>query len=157
MLGLKLCGLHTLDSCRIEKAFRHFGHDITDEDHVLEAGLGFAVKTGKGDFIGRDAVLRKREPACSAGWCSSGCSDPDPLLFHNEAIVRDGKIVGTITSGNYGHHLGGADRARLCALQGRERGGVLASSYEIEIAGERFAAEASLKPMYDPKAERTRM
>ena len=59
--GLKLCGLHALDSCRIEKAFRHFGHDITDEDHVLEAGLGFAVKTGKGDFIGRDAVLRKRE------------------------------------------------------------------------------------------------
>src|SRR5690606_5285048 len=43
-LGLKLCGLHTLDSCRIEKAFRHFGHDITDEDNVLEAGLGFAVK-----------------------------------------------------------------------------------------------------------------
>ncbi|MCB8835382.1 hypothetical protein LJD42_27945, partial [Escherichia coli] len=60
-LGLKLCGLHTLDSCRIEKAFRHFGHDITDEDHVLEAGLGFAVKTPKGDFIGRDAVLQKKE------------------------------------------------------------------------------------------------
>jgi glycine cleavage system aminomethyltransferase T len=60
-LGLKLCGLHTLDSCRIEKAFRHFGHDITDEDHVLEAGLGFAVKTDKGDFIGRDAVLKKRD------------------------------------------------------------------------------------------------
>ena len=50
-----------MDSCRIEKAYRHFGHDITDEDHVLEAGLGFAVKTGKGDFIGRDAVLRRRE------------------------------------------------------------------------------------------------
>src|SRR5205085_2355446 len=59
--GLKLCGLHTLDSCRIEKAFRHFGHDITDEDNVLEAGLGFAVKTAKGDFIGRDAVLKKKE------------------------------------------------------------------------------------------------
>ncbi len=54
--GLTLCGLHAMDSCRLEKAFRHFGHDITDEDHVLEAGLGFAVKTGKGDFIGRDAV-----------------------------------------------------------------------------------------------------
>ena len=49
---LKLCGLHSLDSCRIEKAYRHFGHDITDEDHVLEAGLGFAVKTDKDDFIG---------------------------------------------------------------------------------------------------------
>ncbi|TIX98329.1 MAG: aminomethyl transferase family protein, partial [Mesorhizobium sp.] len=60
-VSLKLCGLHTLDSCRIEKAFRHFGHDITDEDNVLEAGLGFAVKTAKGDFLGRDAVLRKKE------------------------------------------------------------------------------------------------
>ena len=72
-VGLKLCGLHTLDSCRIEKAFRHFGHDITDEDHVLEAGLGFAVKTAKGDFIGRDAVLTKqRSRAAPRGWCSSG-------------------------------------------------------------------------------------
>jgi glycine cleavage system aminomethyltransferase T len=70
-VGLKLCGLHTLDSCRIEKAFRHFGHDITDEDHVLEAGLGFAVKTAKGEFIGRDAVLRKKEAGCPAAWCSS--------------------------------------------------------------------------------------
>ncbi|CAN0589106.1 unnamed protein product, partial [Laminaria digitata] len=60
-LDLKLCGMHMMDSCRIEKAFRHFGHDITDEDHVLEAGLGFAVKLNKPDFIGRDAVLAKKE------------------------------------------------------------------------------------------------
>ena len=59
--GLKLCGLHMMDGCRIEKGFRHFGHDITCEDHVLEAGLGFAVKTDKSDFFGRDAVLAKRE------------------------------------------------------------------------------------------------
>ena len=58
---LKLVGLHAMDTLRIEKAFRHFGHDITDEDHVLEAGLGFAVKTDKPDFNGRDAVLRKKE------------------------------------------------------------------------------------------------
>ena len=61
----RLCGMHVLDSCRLEKAYRHFGHDVTDEDHVLEAGLGFAVKTDKGDFIGRDAVLRKREKGLS--------------------------------------------------------------------------------------------
>ncbi len=60
-MGLRLCGMHMMDSCRIEKGFRHFGHDITSEDHVLEAGLGFAVKTDKPGFIGRDAVLRKRE------------------------------------------------------------------------------------------------
>ncbi|TPJ62259.1 FAD-dependent oxidoreductase [Mesorhizobium sp. B2-6-1] len=156
-VGLKLCGLHTLDSCRIEKAFRHFGHDITDEDNVLEAGLGFAVKTAKGDFIGRDAVLKKKEAGLSRRLVQFRLKDPQPLLFHNEAILRDGKIVGPITSGNYGHHLGGAIGLGYVPCQGETEADVLASSYEIEIAGERFAAEASLKPMYDPKSERVKM
>jgi 4-methylaminobutanoate oxidase (formaldehyde-forming) len=153
---LKLCGLHTLDSCRIEKAFRHFGHDITDEDHVLEAGLGFAVKATKGDFIGRDAVMRKKESGLSRRLVQFRLKSPEPLLFHNEAIVRDGKIVGTITSGNYGHHLGGAIGLGYVPSAGQSETDLLASSYEIEIAGERFATEASLKPMYDPKSERVR-
>ncbi|MES0196954.1 FAD-dependent oxidoreductase [Mesorhizobium sp. M0011] len=156
-VGLKLCGLHTLDSCRIEKAFRHFGHDITDEDNVLEAGLGFAVKTAKGEFIGRDAVLKRKEAGLNRRLVQFRLKDPQPLLFHNEAILRDGKIVGPITSGNYGHHLGGAVGLGYVPCQGESEADVLASSYEIEIAGERFAAEASLKPMYDPKAERARM
>ncbi|MFD1982897.1 FAD-dependent oxidoreductase [Mesorhizobium newzealandense] len=156
-VGLKLCGLHTLDSCRIEKAFRHFGHDITDEDNVLEAGLGFAVKTANGDFIGRDAVLRKKETGFNRRLVQFRLKDSQPLLFHNEAILRDGKIVGPITSGNYGHHLGGAVGLGYVPCQGESEADVLASSYEIEIAGERFATEASLKPMYDPKSERVRM
>ncbi|MER8971932.1 MULTISPECIES: FAD-dependent oxidoreductase [unclassified Mesorhizobium] len=156
-VGLKLCGLHTLDSCRIEKAFRHFGHDITDEDNVLEAGLGFAVKTAKGDFLGRDAVLKKKETGLNRRLVQFRLNDPEPLLFHNEAILRDGKIVGPITSGNYGHHLGGAIGLGYVPCQGESEADVLSSSYEIEIAGERFAAEASLKPMYDPKSERVRM
>ena len=156
-LGLKPCGLHTLDSCRIEKAFRHFGHDITDEDHVLEAGLGFAVKPAKGDFIGRDAVLRKKEEGLSRRMVQFRLKDPEALLFHNEALVRDGRIVGTVTSGNYGHFLGGAIGMGYVPCSGESEADVMSSSYEIEIAGERFAAEASLKPMYDPKAERVRM
>ncbi len=155
--GLKLFGLHALDSCRIEKAFRHFGHDITDEDHVLEAGLGFAVKTAKGDFIGRDAVLRKREDGLKRRLVQFRLRDPEPLLFHNEAIVRDGKIVSYVTSGNYGHHLGGAVGLGYVPCAGESEADVLASSYEIEIAGERFPAEASLKPLYDPKSERTKL
>lgn len=156
-IGLKLCGIHTLDSCRIEKAFRHFGHDITDEDHVLEAGLGFAVKTGKGDFLGRDAVLRKQEAGLDRRLMQFRLTDPEPLLFHNEAVVRDGRIVGTITSGNYGHFLGGAIGLGYVPCQGEDAAAVLASTYEIEIAGRRVKAEASLSPMYDPKAERVRM
>jgi 4-methylaminobutanoate oxidase (formaldehyde-forming) len=155
-LGLKLCGLHALDSCRIEKGFRHFGHDITDEDHVLEAGLGFAVRTKKGDFIGRDAVLRRQEDGLTRRMVQFRLEDPEPLLFHNEALVRDGKIVSTITSGNYGHHLGGAIGMGYVPCAGESEADVLSSRYEIEIAGIRVKAEASLSPMYDPKAERVR-
>jgi 4-methylaminobutanoate oxidase (formaldehyde-forming) len=156
-LGMKLCGLHVLDSCRIEKGYRHFGHDITDEDHVLEAGLGFAVKTGKGEFIGREAVLRKREAGLARRMVQFKLRDPMPMLYHNEAIVRNGRIVGPITSGNYGHHLGGAIGLGYVPCAGESAEQVLASSYEIEVAGKRFAADASLAPMYDPKSERVRM
>ncbi|WP_339765884.1 FAD-dependent oxidoreductase [uncultured Hoeflea sp.] len=155
--GLKLCGLHTLDSCRIEKGFRHFGHDITDEDHVLEAGLGFAVKTKKGEFIGRDAVLAKREQGLSRRLVQFQLKDPEPLLFHNEVIVRDGQIVSIITSGNYGHHLGGAIGLGYVPCKGESPEEMLASTYEIEIAGERHSATASLKPLYDPGSLRVRM
>jgi 4-methylaminobutanoate oxidase (formaldehyde-forming) len=155
--GLALCGLHALDSCRIEKAFRHFGHDITDEDHVLEAGLGFAVRTRKPAFIGRDAVLRKREAGLDRRLLQFCLEDPDPMLFHNEAIVRDGQIVSILTSGNYGHALGGAVGLRYVPCAGQTEAEVMASSYEIEIAGVRHRARASLAPMYDPKSERIRM
>jgi 4-methylaminobutanoate oxidase (formaldehyde-forming) len=153
--GLKLCGLHAMDSCRIEKAFRHFGHDITDEDHVVEAGLGFAVKTkAKDNFIGRDAVLRKREQGPSRRMLQFKLTQPEPMLFHNEALVRDGDIVGIVTSANYGHALGGAIGMGYVPCDGETADQVLASTYEIEIAGTRVRAEASLSPMYDPKAER---
>jgi glycine cleavage system T protein len=156
-LGQKLCGLHVLDSCRIEKAYRHFGHDITDEDHVLEAGLGFAVKTGKGDFLGREAVLRKREAGLDRRMVQFLLNDPQPLLFHNEAIVRDGQIIGPITSGNYGHHLGGAVGLGYVPCKGQSAEEVLASHYEIEVAGKRYGAKASLAPLYDPKSERVKL
>jgi glycine cleavage system T protein len=155
-VGLKLCGLHAMDSCRIEKGYRHFGHDITDEDHVLEAGLGFAVKTDKGDFLGREAVLRKREAGLSRRMLQFRLTDPEPLLFHNEPILRDGVIVGFLSSGNYGHALGGAIGLGYvpCRDTGESTASMLASAYSIDVAGRVFAAEASLSPLYDPKSER---
>ncbi|MGI9425626.1 MAG: aminomethyltransferase family protein, partial [Hyphomicrobiaceae bacterium] len=154
---LKLCGLHAMDSCRIEKAFRHFGHDITDEDHVLEAGLGFAARTDKPGFIGRDAILRKQDEGLRQRLVQFKLNDPQPLLYHNEPIIRDGQMVGYLTSGNYGHYLGAAIGLGYVPCPSESVENVLASSYEIEVAGDRVGATASLKPMYDPKAERTRM
>ncbi len=153
---MTLCGLHTLDSCRIEKGYRHFGHDITDEDHVLEAGLGFAVSKKKPAFIGRDAVMRKMEAGLDRRMVQFRLTDPEPLLFHNEALVRDGAIVGPVTSGNYGHFLGGAIGMGYVPCRGESEADVLGSAYEIEVAGVRHRAVASLVPMYDPKSERIR-
>lgn len=153
--GLKLVGLHAMDSLRIEKGFRHWGHDITDEDHVLEAGLGFAVKPDKGaDFIGRDAVLRKKEAGLANRMLQFQLEDPSAFVFHNEGIVRDGKLVNMVTSGNYGHMLGGGIAMGYVPCKGESVAEVLGSTYEIEIAGKRHAAKASLAPLYDPKSER---
>ncbi|MEM9138458.1 MAG: FAD-dependent oxidoreductase [Pseudomonadota bacterium] len=155
--GLKLVGMHTMDTCRIEKAFRHYGHDITDEDHVLEAGLGFAVGKDKADYIGRDAVLSKRQQGLSRRMVQFKLKDAEPLLYHNEPILRDGEMVSYLTSGNYGHHLGAAIGMGYVPCEGEKPDEVLASSYEIEIAGVRVAAEASLRPMYDPRSERVKV
>ncbi len=156
-LDLKLCGMHMMDSARIEKAFRHFGHDITDEDHVLEAGLGFAVKTAKPEFVGRDAVLRKKDDGLEMRLVQFLLQDPEPLLFHHEPVVRDGEIVSYLTSGNYGHHLGGAIGLGYVPCKGESIDQLLASNFEIEIAGTRVKATASVKPLYDPKSERVRV
>jgi glycine cleavage system aminomethyltransferase T/glycine/D-amino acid oxidase-like deaminating enzyme len=154
--GLKLCGMHMMDSCRIEKAFRHFGHDITAEDHVLEAGLGFAVKTAKPAFIGRDAVLKKREDGLQKRMVQFLLNDAEPLLYHNEPILRDGQIVGHLSSGSYGHHLGGAVGMGCVPCAGETADQLLSSSFEIDVAGTRVKATASLKPLYDPTGERTK-
>jgi len=160
---IKHCGLHVLDSCRIEKGFRHFGHDIADEDHVLEAGLSFAVKVDKqaskfGDFTGRGAVLKKKQLGLERRLMQFQLNDAEPMLYHNEAIRRDGEVVGYLTSGNYGHHLGAAIGLGYvpCTEVGETAADMLSSTYEIEVAGTRVAATASLKPLYDPKSERVK-
>lgn len=155
-MDLKLCGMHMMDTCRIEKGFRHFGHDITCEDHVLEAGLGFAVKTDKPDFIGRDAVLRKKEEGLSQRLVQFKLKDPEPLLYHNEAVIRDGEVIGYLSSGGYGHFEGAAMGMGYVPCQGETPAEVLASTYEIEVAGVRVEAEAQTKPFYDAKGERAK-
>lgn len=156
-VGLKLCGLHAMDTCRLEKAFRHFGHDITDEDHVLEAGLGFAVKTDKEDFIGRDAVLRKREEGLQRRLLQFQLKDAEPLLYHLEPIYRDGEMAGYLSSGGYGHHLGAAVGLGYVPCPGEKPDQILASNYDIDVAGTRVPAIASLRPLYDPKSERVKV
>jgi 4-methylaminobutanoate oxidase (formaldehyde-forming) len=156
--GLRHAGYHALNSLRIERGFRHWGHDITDEDTPLEAGLGFAVALQKPNFIGREALLRQREGPLKKRLVQFALEDPEPLLYHNEPVWRDGAIVGYIASGMYGHTLGRAIGLGYLSDEGGVSDDFVRSgSYEIEIACERFPARASLAPLYDPKGERVRM
>lgn len=153
---LKLCGMHMMDCARMEKGFRHFGHDITAEDHVLEAGLGFAVKKDKPDFMGRDAVLRKHDSGLSQRLLQFKLTDPEPLLYHAEPILRNGEIVSYLTSGAYGHSLGAAMGMGYVPCQGEALADLLADSYEIDVAGTKVRAEVSAKPFYDPTGARAK-
>jgi len=81
-------------------------------------------------------------------------TDPEPLLYHHEPILRDGQIVGYLSSGAYGHHLGSAIGLGYVPCAGESAEQVLASRYDIDVAGTRVRAETSLKPMYDPTSER---
>ncbi|MDA9300007.1 FAD-dependent oxidoreductase [Amylibacter sp.] len=155
--NLKLCGMHMMDSLRIEKGFRHFGHDITCEDHVLEAGLGFAVKTNKPNFIGRDAVLRKKESGLDRRLLQFVLTDSEPLLYHNEPILRNGKLIGHLTSGNYGHTIGAAIGLGYVPCKNETVADILASNYEIDVAGSKIKANVSINSIYDPKSERVKI
>ncbi|MCB1740164.1 MAG: FAD-dependent oxidoreductase [Gammaproteobacteria bacterium] len=156
------CGLHALDSLRLEKGFRHIGHDISDEDHLLEAGLGFTARIDKrqsrfGHFIGRDALLERRAQGLSRRLLQFKLRDPTPLLYHTEPILRDGTIAGYVSSGAYGHHLGGAVALGYVRCDPDESSAsLLASRYAIEVAGDEQAAGASLQPLYDPTGLRMR-
>jgi len=155
-IGLALAGYHAMNSLRMEKGYRHWGHDIADEDTPLEAGLGFAVAFGKNaDFIGRAALERQKGEGPRRRLVLFALEDAEPLVYHNEPIWRDGTLVGRVTSGAYSHTLGRS----LC--MGYVRGDapvtpgfLLSGAYEIEIASTRFKAKPSLKPFYDPRSER---
>jgi 4-methylaminobutanoate oxidase (formaldehyde-forming) len=156
--GLVHAGYHALNSLRMEKGYRHWGHDITDEDTPLEAGLGFAVKLEKeGGFIGQDALLNQKQRGLERRMLQFRLDDPQPLLYHNEPIWRDDRIVGYISSGAYGHTLGSCIALGYVKRSDQnETEEWVTGKYEIEVAGQRFSAQASLAPMFDPKNEKIR-
>ena len=157
--GLRHAGYHALDSLRIEKGYRHWGHDMTDEDSPLQAGLGFTVAWDKpGGFIGRDALLRQRDEVLRRRLAVVILDDPEPLMYHNEPVLRDGRIVGRITSAAFGHTIGRSiGLGYVTRDDGPVTAGWLASGrIEVEIALERVAATASLRAPYDPTNERIR-
>lgn len=158
-VGLKHAGFQALDTLRLEKAYRDYGHDIDNTDTPLEVGLGFFVDFDKpGGFIGREALLRHKESSpYKYRLVQFLLEDPEPLLYGGEPIYRDGVRVGYLSAGGYGHTLGGGVGLGCVENEaGVSVEFIKSGSYEIEVASRRYPAKASLGPMYDPKGLRVR-
>jgi 4-methylaminobutanoate oxidase (formaldehyde-forming) len=160
-VGLVHAGLKTLASCRMEKGYRDYGHDIDNTDSVLEAGLGFAVDLKKPSFVGKDAVAAlKAAGPLQRRLVQVKLDDPEPLMFHAEIVRRDGAPVGYIRAASYGHTIGGAVGLAMV----KDPGGaavdakwLAAGKWEVEVANARVPATVSLKPFYDPENKRVKM
>lgn len=157
-LGLRLAGYHALDSLRNEKGYRHWGHDVSPADTPVEAGIGFvAALKAKKDFIGRAVIERQKAEGVTRRLVHILLDDPAPILLHDEPIWRDDQIVGRVTSGSYGCALGASVGQGYVTCDGPVTADwITAGRYQIEIAGERHAAQVSLRPFYDPDNTRTK-
>jgi glycine cleavage system aminomethyltransferase T/glycine/D-amino acid oxidase-like deaminating enzyme len=150
-------GLHAVNSLRLEKGFRHWGHDIGSEDNLIQAGLSFAAKPDAGDFMGRDALLQGKAAGLpDRRLLQFKLDDPEPLLYHNEPIVMDGRTVGYLSSGMYGHTLGAAIGMGYVEAPDLTAERIGEASFAIEVAKDHFSAQASLRAFYDPSASRMR-
>jgi 4-methylaminobutanoate oxidase (formaldehyde-forming) len=156
-LGLRHAGLKALASLRMEKGYRDYGHDIDNTDTPLEAGLGFAVDLKKpGGFIGKEAVLaQKAKGPLTKRLVQVLVKDPEALMFHAEVVRRDGRAVGYIRAASYGFTLGGAvGLAMVEAHEPIDQAWLDRGAWEVEIADRKYAAVASLRPLYDPEMKR---
>ncbi|MEO6822797.1 MAG: FAD-dependent oxidoreductase [Candidatus Nanopelagicales bacterium] len=155
--SLAPAGLKALASLRMEKGYRDYGHDIDNTDSVLEAGLGFAVALDKpGAFLGRDAVAsQKAAGPLTRRLLQILVRDPEPMLFHAEPVLRNGVAVGYVRAGSYGHTLGGAVGLAMVDADGPlDQAYLDDGDWQVDIAGTRYLATASLRPLYDPTMAR---
>jgi 4-methylaminobutanoate oxidase (formaldehyde-forming) len=156
--GLTHAGYHAMNTLRLESGYRHWGHDITDQDTPLEAGLGFAVAWDKPSFIGREALLAQRELPRTKRLVQFRLEDADRLVYHDEPIYRSGELVGRTSSGmwSYVENRCLAMGYLECAA-GVTKDWIDSGDFEIEVATQRIPATASLRSFYDPNSERVRM
>lgn len=146
--GISDAGYRAIDSCRMEKGYLYWSGDITPDYNPYEAGLGFCVALGKGDFIGRAALEKIRAAGVKRKLCSFTVEGFAP--FHGgETILLDGKVVGSTSSSGYGHTLGKTIAFGYLPIEICEQ-----ADFEIEAFGKAYRAKRGPRTLYDPKMER---
>jgi glycine cleavage system T protein len=149
--GMVAAGYKAIDSLRLEKGYRYWSSEINPDYTPLEAGLGFAVKLNKLDFIGKDALLKQKEAGLTRKLCCLTLSDSRMIALGKEPIrTKDGKIIGWVAAGGYGYSVG---KSIIYAYLPIEYSNV-GTEYEVEFFSEQVSAIVVQSPLWDPKGER---
>jgi glycine cleavage system T protein len=148
--GLVPAGYRAIDSMRLEGGFLAWAADITPETNPYEAGLGFAVKLEKGDFIGREAVEKVKDPLRRI--TPLVLAEPNVAALGNEPVRVEGLVVGRVTSGGIGYSVGKSIAYAYLPTDFSEPG----TRLTVEVFGEEVPAEAVAGPVWDPRHERVK-
>ena len=156
--GLANAGYRAIESLRLEKGYRAFGAELTPDHTPLEAGLGWAVKLASDlPFLGRDALLRQRREGLCRRLAAFTTEATELSLFGRETVLRDGEVVGWLTSGGFGHTIGKAiGYGYVSHPRGATRASLREGRYELEVATQRVPARLHLEVLVDPRHERVR-
>ena len=149
---LKLCGGYAMGSLRLEKGYGSWGREYGPEYTPFEAGLDRFVRLQKDDFIGREALLRLKEETPRWKFCAFTVDAEDADAWGGEPVMLDGRAVGQVTSGGYGHHVG-----QSIALAYLDSADIDPNAdYRVEIVGEPRPARMITAPLFDPNGGRMR-
>ncbi|MCY4435997.1 MAG: FAD-dependent oxidoreductase [Chloroflexi bacterium] len=150
--GMIAAGGGAFDSLRLEKGYRLWGADIHTDYNPYEAGLGWAVKLNKGDFIGREALMRSREAGIERRLCCLTLDDPSHVVMGKEPILDGERVLGYVTSANTGYTVGKSIAYGYLPIECATEG----TSLTIDYFGRRYEATVTEEPLFDPSHARLR-
>jgi 4-methylaminobutanoate oxidase (formaldehyde-forming) len=148
--GLMAGGYRAIDTLRLEKGYRYWSADIGPDYTPYEAGLGFAVKLDKGDFVGRGALQRQKAEGLRHKLCCLTLADPAAIAIGNEPVRAGERVLGWVTSGGYGYSVRQSIAYAYLPIEQSAPG----SALDVEIVGERIPAVVAREPLWDPKGIR---
>jgi len=149
--GLEVGGYKVLDSLRLEKGYRYLGMDVTVLENPYEAGLGFCVRLNKGEFIGRQALVRAKQAGPSRKLCTVTVGGEDFIpLYGGEAVMMDGQVVGRLRSAGYGFTLRRNIAYSYLPIDRTQPG----LPIEVEVFGKRLAGQVAADVLHDPEGKR---
>jgi glycine cleavage system aminomethyltransferase T len=151
-LGVIAAGRGAFSGMRLEKGYRLWGTDMTTEHDPYEAGLGFAVKLDKGEFVGREALLRRKEEGPRRRLSCLLLDDPSVVVMGSEPVYAEGRPVGYVTSAAYGYSIVQSIAYAWLPPGLSEEG----AKVEIEYFGKRHGATVAEEPLFDPAMKRMR-